>query len=226
VLETTKPVYFKTHIFPSFKQSQVMRNFSFNQMSDAELFISTGIVVQRCVNNSFLISLSGSLNTVKTAFSIFSDALAAARKEGMDALPDGNTHRTDLIAALANLKKDIAQLLPEDVAAYRHTKSNFDVFNAFLAPINVSLPTHIIVHNAARSGYVRVSWRLAVDGILYLVEHRRQGDTAWKSSGHTTQSLILLSGFEHGAYFEFRLCTLGQDQLRSPWTEPVGIWVA
>jgi hypothetical protein len=203
-----------------------MRNFSFNQMSDAELFISTGVIVQRCEDNQLSISLNGQFEAVKTTFFSFSEALVAARKDGADALPIGDTLRSDLIAALNNLEKNLICLLPEAAATDSSTKNGFEIFNAFFLPPNVLAPTHIAVHNAARSGYVRMSWRIAVGAILYLVEHRRQGDTVWKNNGHTTRSLILLSGFERGTYVEFRLCTLGQDQLRSSWTEPVGLFVA
>jgi hypothetical protein len=195
-----------------------MRNFSFNRMSDVELFITTGVVVQRCEDNPFLISLYEPFNAVTTQFSIFSDALADARENGVDYLAVGDVRRADLIAALGNLQKSLLLLTPEATTTRAHKEANFEVFNAFLAPVSVC--------NAARAGYVRVFWHDTSGGLLYLIEHRRQGDTVWQSSGHTTQSLILLSGFEHGAYFEFRVCTLGQDQLRSPWTEPVGIWVA
>ena len=203
-----------------------MRNFSFNRMSDVELFIATGVIVQRCEDNPFLISLNEPFKAVTTQFSIFSDALADARENGVDYLPVGDVRRADLIAALGNLQKSLLLLSPEAVPTSPHTKADFEIFNAFLAPVNVPRPTHVSACNAARAGYVRVFWHDTSGGILYLIEHRRQGDTVWQSSGHTTQSLILLSGFEHGAYFEFRVCTLGQDQLRSPWTEPVGIWVA
>ena len=204
-----------------------MRNFSFNKMSDAELFICAGVVLQRCVNNPFLTRLDEPLKGVTTTFSIFSAALAAARKDGVDFLAVEDVRRTHLIAALDNLQEGLVHLSPEAAAVtHRHPKADFEVFNAFLAPINVSRPTHISVCNAARAGYVRVFWQGGGEGVLYLIEHCRQGDTVWQNSGHTAQSLILLSGFEHGAYFEFRVCTLGQDQLRSPWTEPVGIWVA
>ena len=133
-----------------------MRNFSFNKMSDAELFICAGVVLQRCVNNPFLTRLDEPLKGVTTTFSIFSAALAAARKDGVDFLAVEDVRRTHLIAALDNLQEGLVHLSPEAAAVtHRHPKADFEVFNAFLAPINVSRPTHISVCNAARAGYVR-----------------------------------------------------------------------
>jgi hypothetical protein len=203
-----------------------MKNFSFNQMSDAELFISVGLVVQRCLNNPFLFSSKQPVANLTTAYAIFGQAFTIVQKKGGDSLPFGDTRRHDLIAALVNLQKSITDVADQGKESFTEKKTDFDVFQAFTAAITINSPTDISAVNAARSGYVRLFWSGTSSAIMHLVECRRQGEIVWQSKGHTTQSLLLMSGFERGVYYEFRICALGKGQLRSVWTEPVGIWVA
>jgi hypothetical protein len=60
----------------------------------------------------------------------------------------------------------------------------------------------------------------------YGIEQRAKNVTDWRNGEYTTNDGILLSGYTPGSYVEFKVRTIGAEELKSDWSPVVGVWVA
>jgi hypothetical protein len=194
--------------------------YAYRQKSNPQLFSFGSIIVVR-LSAALFVSFSAQKESLSAALMAFNVVLAdpkatAAEKEAV---------RGNVLNALDLLAPAVEVFAQGNDAL--EAASGFEIRKTTVTKItNVNAPTNFLVLNTDRTTEVRGSWKTVEGAINYAIEYRPKGETVWHGGNFTSKREILLSGFEPGAYLEFRVCTLGRGELKSDWSPTVGVWVA
>jgi hypothetical protein len=202
-----------------------MMNLGFKRLKDAELFTFTGGVLQRMTTDAQFISLKPQSDVLKTAYDAYSISLTAAKLGGKDRLMERDARRADLLLELEMIAKsvDVLSRGEENI----QIDAGFETRKTTAAKTsNVIPPPNFAVLNTERTGEVRLSWQTVDGALVYAIEKRAKGETAWQNGEYTSKREILLTDFEPGKCIEFRVRTLGRSEQKSDWTTVVSVWIA
>jgi hypothetical protein len=202
---------------------------NYKSMSPMELDAFTKNIIQHVTNNAAFASLKTQVEELSPLYEAYSAARTVASLGGKDRIIEREARRQELLNKLTAMAKHIEILAIEkpDIVV----SSGFEVRKPRLKtmkkdPLSVVVPPNFSVLNTPNSGEVRLSW-MPVDGAqVYGIEQRAKDVTDWRNGEYTTNDGILLSGYTPGSYVEFKVRTIGAEELKSDWSPVVGVWVA
>ena len=92
----------------------------------------------------------------------------------------------------------------------------------------VAIPTNLVALNLVdKTGAVSLSWKCDTTGVIqYAVEYQIQGEETWHNGTYCSSKSVVLTGLEPRSFILVRTRSMGRKELKSDWTQPVGVLVS
>ena len=201
---------------------------AFKKLPDGELVSFSNTVFQRMTAEAQYITLKTYCDDLQPKTAAFTLAIANAILGGTDRKDAKKDCREILIKQLVIVARQI-EILADDIdrvitdAGFEARKST----KPDKAPIKeIAVPKDVAVKNLDKSGAVRLSWEKVANALNYAIQHKKKEETAWKNGNYNSKGEFIFNDLEADTRYEFQVCSLGPDSLKSDWTMPVGIMVS
>ena len=201
---------------------------AFKKLPDGELVSFSNTVFQRMSAEVQYITLKTYCDDIQPKTAAFTLAIANAILGGTDRKDAKKDCREILIKQLVIVARQV-EILADDIERVM-TDAGFDARktkgDSKPAVTQVDVPTNIKVKNLDKSGSVMLTWEKVANGLNYAIQHKKKEETAWKNGNYNSKGEFVFNELEADTRYEFQVCTLGPDSLKSDWTMPVGIMVS
>ena len=204
---------------------------AFKQFPQAELIsFSTTVYESMSTKNQYL-DFKPLVDALKTKNADLTAAVANALLGGSDRVSLKNKCLaivTKHLEKLANQVEDLANdtedssIITESGYKLRNTtKTDKPVVTEIKTPTNVS-----VVNVVDKPGAVKLTWKGVENAINYAIQHKKKDDTAWKNGNYNDNAEFVFNDLELGSQYDFQICSLGPNSLKSYWTAPVSVWIS
>ncbi len=201
---------------------------AFKKLPDGELVSFSNTVFQRMTADAQYITLKTYYDDLQPKTTAFTSAIANAILGGTDRRDAKNDCREIIIKQLVIVARQVEILADDNEriisdAGYVARKTN----KSDKAPIKeIAVPKDLLVKNLDKSGAVKLTWEKVANALNYAIQHKKKEETAWKNGNYNSKSEFVFNDLEADSRYEFQICSLGPDSLKSDWTLPVGIMVS
>ena len=204
---------------------------AFKMLTQAEFVsFSTTVYESMSTNNRYL-DFKPLVDTLKTSNADLVTAVAAAKLGGSDRINAKNKCLAIVTKQLVKLAKDIEDLANESEDSRIITEAGYLLRNTTRnekpALTEIKTPTNVSVLNIVdKPGAVRLTWKKAENAINYAIQHKKKDETAWKNGNYNNNPEFIFNDLELGTQYDFQICSLGPNSLKSSWTIPVTTWIS
>ena len=197
--------------------------FSFKQFGQLELSAFATRVVQKMPADAQFTTLMPQVTLLKAALEAYNTAASIASEGGKDRTAEKNKRLDVLTTELVTVARHVDMLANGDGAVI--VAAGFDVRNQRKAIVSIPRPTGLRSIKIDLAGAVELKWDKNGTALNFVIE-KKPKDESWQNAAFsTTPSSTVLTGYEQGAYIEFRLKAIGRGGLESEYTAPLGVWV-
>ena len=203
----------------------------FKKLSQAELISFSSTVYESMSAKNQYLDFKPLVDALKTKNADLTAAVANAQLGGSDRVSLKNKCLavvTKHLEKLANQVEDLANdtenssIITESGYKLRNTsKTDKPVLTEIKTPTNVS-----VVNVVDKPGAVKLTWKGVANALNYAIQHKKKDDTAWKNGNYNNNPEFVFNDLELGAQYDFQICSLGPNSLKSYWTAPVTVWIS
>ena len=204
---------------------------AFKMLPQAEFIAFTINVYESMSTKNQYLDFKPLMDALKTSNAELVTAVANAKMGGTDRITAKNKCLALVTKQLVKLAKDIEDLANEKEdssiiteAGYllrSTTKAEKPALTAIKTPTNVS-----VLNIVDKPGAVRLTWNKAENAINYAIQHKKKEDTAWKNGNYNNNPEFIFNDLDLGSQYDFQICSLGPNSLKSAWTIPVSTWIS
>ncbi len=204
---------------------------AFKMLSQAEFVsFSTTVYESMSTKNQYL-DFKPLLDALKTSNADLVSAVANAKQGGTDRINAKNKCVALVTKQLVKLAQEIEDVANQTEDSSIITDAGYLLRNTTRtekpALTEIKTPTNVSVLNIVdKPGAVRLTWKKAEHAINYAIQHKKQDETAWKNGNYNNNPEFIFNDLELGAQYDFQICSLGPNSLKSPWTVPVTTWIS
>ena len=199
---------------------------SYKKLPQADLNTFASTVYQKMTDDAQFVGLKSWVDALKIANDEFTTALANALR-GSEAQTNAKNKCWDVVIkcldrvayevnGVANGNDEIAKA------------AGFAVKKASKEVKEVAIPTNLVALNLVdKTGAVSLSWKCDTTGVIqYAVEYQIQGEETWHNGTYCSSKSVVLTGLEPRSFILVRTRSMGRKELKSDWTQPVGVLVS
>lgn len=199
---------------------------SYKKLPQAGLNTFASTVYQKMTEDAQFVGLKTWVDALKIANDEFTTALANAFR-GNEAQTIAKNKCWDVvIQCLDKLAYEVNGVANgnEEIAK----DAGFDVRKAPKEVKEVAMPTNLVALNLNdKTGAVSLSWKCDSTGVVqYAVEYQIQGEETWRNGTYSTSKSVVLTGIEPRSFILVKTRSMGRKELKSDWTQPVGVLVS
>ena len=203
----------------------------FKKYSQAELISFSSTVYQSMSTESRFVDFKVQIDVLKTKNDELTVAIANAKMGGTDRINAKNACMEAVIKQLVKLANYVQDLANDTQDSSVITEAGYKLRSTTRtekpALTEIKTPTNVSVLNIVdKPGAVRLTWKKAENAINYAIQHKKKDDTAWKNGNYNNNPEFIFSDLELGAQYDFQICSLGPNSLKSSWTIPVTTWIS
>ena len=204
---------------------------AFKLLPQAEFIAFTINVYESMSTKNQYLDFKPSMDALKTSNADLVSAVANAKLGGTDRITAKNKCLAMVTKQLVKLAKDIEDLANDKEDSSLITESGYLLRSTTKAEkpalTEVKAPTNVSVLNIVdKPGAVRLTWKKAENAINYAIQHKKAGETAWKNGNYNNNPEFIFNDLDLGTQYDFQICTLGPNSLKSTWTRPVTTWIS
>ena len=201
---------------------------AFKKLPDGELVSFSNTVFQCMTAKAQYLTLKTYYDDIPSKTAAFTSAIANAILGGIDRRDAKNNCREILIKQLVIVARQVEILADEtdrtiSDAGYEARKTSKSDKAAIK---EIAIPKDLVVKNLDKAGAVRLTWEKVANALNYAIQHKKKEETSWKNGNYNSKSEFIFNDLEADTRYEFQICSLGPDSLKSDWTLPVGIMVS
>ena len=199
---------------------------SYKKLPQADLNTFASTVYQKMTEDAQFVGLKPWVDALKIANDEFTIALANALR-GSEAQTNAKNKCWDVvIKCLDRVAYEVNGVANGDEEIAKN--AGFDVRKASKEIKEVAIPTNLVALNLVdKTGAVSLSWKCDTTGVIqYAVEYQIQGEEKWHNGTYCTSKSVVLTGFEPRSFILVRTRSMGRKELKSDWTQPVGVVVS
>ena len=203
----------------------------FKKFSQAELIsFSSTVYESMSIGNQF-VDFKVPVEVLKTKNAELTTAIANAKMGGTDRINARNACMLAVIKQLVKLANYVGDLANDTEDSSVVTNSGFKLRNTERKekPVvtDIKTPTNLSVLNIVdKPGAVRLTWKEVDNAINYAIQHKRKDETTWKNGNYNDNPEFVFTDLELGSQYDFQICSLGPNSLKSVWTAPVSVWIS
>ena len=204
---------------------------AFKMLPQAEFIsFSTTVYESMSTKNQYL-DFKPLVDTLKTSNADLVTAVANAKQGGTDRITAKNKCLALVTKQLVKLANEVEDLANETEDSSIITEAGYLLRSTFRnekpALTEIKTPTNVSVLNIVdKPGAVRLTWKKAENAINYAIQHKKKDDTAWKNGNYNNNPEFIFNDLDLGSQYDFQICTLGPNSLKSSWTIPVSTWIS
>ena len=203
----------------------------FKKFSQAELSSFSSTVYQSMSTESRFVDFKAQVDVLKTKNDELTVAIANAKMGGTDRINAKNACMEAVIKQLVKLANYVQDLANDTQDSSVITEAGYKLRSTTRtekpALTEIKMPTNVSVLNIVdKPGAVRLTWKKAENAINYAIQHKKKDDTAWKNGNYNNHPEFIFNDLDLGTQYDFQICTLGPNSLKSSWTIPVSTWIS
>ena len=203
----------------------------FKKFSQAELISFSNTVYESMSKGGQFVDFKAPVEVLKTKNAELTTAIANAKMGGTDRINARNACMTAVIKQLVKLANYVGDLANDTEDSSVITNAGFKLRNTERKekPVvtDIKTPTNLSVVNIVdKPGAVILTWKGVENAINYAIQHKKKDDTAWKNGNYNDNAEFVFNDLELGSQYDFQVCSLGPNSLKSYWTTPVTVWIS
>ena len=203
----------------------------FKKFSQAELSSFSSTVYQSMSTDGRFVDFKAQVDVLKTKNDELTVAIANAKLGGTDRINAKNACMETVIKQLVKLANYVQDLANDTQDSSVITEAGYKLRNTSKnekPPVTeIKTPTNVSILNIVdKPGAVRLTWKKAENAINYAIQHKKKDETAWKNGNYNNNPEFTFNDLELGTQYDFQICSLGPNSLKSSWTIPVTTWIS
>ena len=203
----------------------------FKKGSQADLIsFSNTVYLSMSTNNQF-VDYKPLVDMLKTKNDELTVAIANAKLGGLDRIATKNDCMAGVIMQLVKIGGQLEAQANETSNSRIISDAGFKLRNTSrpskAAITEIETPINFLVTNIEnKPGTVKLTWKGVANALNYAIQHKKKDDTAWKNGNYNNNPEFVFNDLELGAQYDFQICSLGPNSLKSYWTAPVTVWIS
>ena len=203
----------------------------FKKGSQAALISFSSTVYQSMSTDNQFVDYKPHVDMLKTKNDELTVAIANAKLGGSDRIATKNDCMLAVIMQLVKIGGQLESSANDTSNSRIITDAGFKLRSTSRpskAPItDIETPINFLVTNIEnKPGTVRLTWKGVANALNYAIQHKKKDDTAWKNGNYNNNPEFVFNDLELGSQYDFQVCSLGPNSLKSYWTAPVTVWIS
>ena len=203
----------------------------FKKLSQAELISFSSTVYESMSSKNQYLDFKPLVDALKSKNADLTAAVANAQLGGKDRVSLKNKCLAAVTKHLEKLANEVEDLANDAENSSIITESGYKLRNTTKTdkpPVTeIKTPTNLSVLNIVdKPGAVRLRWKEVDNAINYAIQHKKKDETAWKNGNYNNNPEFVFNDLELGSQYDFQVCSLGPNSLKSYWTAPVTVWIS
>ena len=203
----------------------------FKKLSQAELISFSSTVYESMSSKNQYLDFKPLVDALKSKNADLTAAVANAQLGGKDRVSLKNKCLAAVTKHLEKLANEVEDLANDAENSSIITESGYKLRNTTKTdkpPVTeIKTPTNLSVLNIVdKPGAVRLRWKEVDNAINYAIQHKKKDETAWKNGNYNNNPEFVFNDLELGSQYDFQICSLGPNSLKSIWTAPVSVWIS
>ena len=203
----------------------------FKKLSQAELISFSSTVYESMSAKNQYLDFKPLVDGLKTKNADLTAAVANAQLGGKDRVASKNKCLAAVTKHLEKLANEVEDLANDTENTSIITESGYKLRNTTKTDkptlTDIKTPTNVSVVNIVdKPGAVKLTWKGVDNAINYAIQHKKKDETAWKNGNYNNNSEFVFNDLELGSQYDFQICSLGPNSLKSIWTAPVSVWIS